>query len=103
MGVCKLLHKKWARRIDLIVVPYNEWACAILYFTGSGHYNRSMRLLARKSGMSLSQHSLNTGVIRHPKHAEVKLSDGQPLVTQTEEDVFRLLGLSYRPPCDRDA
>ena len=36
------------RRVDVIVVPYSEWACALVYFTGSDYLNRSMRLLARK-------------------------------------------------------
>lgn len=59
MGVVRLKPQGPQRRMDLIVVPYAEIACALLYFTGSGIFNRSMRLLARKKGMSLSQHSLN--------------------------------------------
>ncbi len=31
------------RRIDIILVPYNEFPLALLHFTGSGHFNRSMR------------------------------------------------------------
>ena len=52
------------RRLDIIVVPFSEYACALLYFTGSAHVNRSMRHLAGKMGMSLTEHSLNAGVVR---------------------------------------
>ncbi|CAF1083819.1 unnamed protein product [Adineta steineri] len=99
-GVCRLsepgsLH----RRIDLIFVPANEWACSLLYFTGSDMFNRSMRRLARRLNMSLSQHGLYHGVVR--KGVE-KINTGQALNTPTEESVFRYLNLSYRPPEDRD-
>ena len=35
-----------------------------MYFTGSAHFNRSMRNLAGKMNMSLSEHSLNEKVVR---------------------------------------
>jgi DNA polymerase lambda len=48
----------------LIFIPANEWACSLLYFTGSAMFNRSMRRLARRLNMSLSQHGLYHGVLR---------------------------------------
>lgn len=38
-GVCKLDDRPH-RRLDLIVVPTKELACALLYFTGSAYFNR---------------------------------------------------------------
>lgn len=100
LGVCKLPGEDTKhRRLDIIVVPYNEWACSLLYFTGSDYFNRSMRLLAKKNGMSLSEHSLNKGVIR--KGSE-KIFEGTPLPVFTEKDVFDYLGLEYREPQERD-
>ena len=39
-----------ARRIDILAVPADEWACAVTYFTGSGMFNRKMRLHALELG-----------------------------------------------------
>ncbi|XP_056331307.1 DNA polymerase lambda [Danio aesculapii] len=100
MGICRLpgpsqLH----RRLDIIVVPYSEFACALLYFTGSAHFNRSMRALAKTKNMSLSEHSLNCAVVRQ---RGVKLVAGTPLHTPTEKNVFQHLGIPYREPHERD-
>lgn len=100
MGVCRLPgpgHRH--RRLDIIVVPYKEFACALMYFTGSAHFNRSMRALAKTKRMSLSEHSLNENVVRE---GSVKVFGGAPLATPTERDVFNLLGIPYRQPHERD-
>lgn len=100
LGVCRLPGEgRKHRRLDVIVVPYQERATALMYFTGSAHFNRSMRLLATKKGMSLSEHSLRAGIVRQGGE---KLSDGYMLDTPTEESIFTHLGLEYRPPKERD-
>ncbi|XP_005063589.1 DNA polymerase lambda [Mesocricetus auratus] len=101
LGVCRLPGPgQRHRRLDIIVVPYSEFACALLYFTGSAHFNRSMRALAKTKGMSLSEHALSEAVVRN-SHG-VKVGPGRALPTPTEKDVFRLLGLPYREPAERD-
>uniref|UniRef100_A0A4W5K7M2 DNA polymerase n=1 Tax=Hucho hucho TaxID=62062 RepID=A0A4W5K7M2_9TELE len=100
MGVCRLpgpgrLH----RRLDIIVVPYGEFACSLMYFTGSAHFNRSMRALAKTKRMSLSEHSLNSNVLRQ---GSLKVYGGTPLPTLTEKDVFTHLGIPFREPQERD-
>ncbi|KAM7010141.1 DNA polymerase lambda [Tautogolabrus adspersus] len=100
MGVCRLPGPgQRYRRLDIIVVPYNEFACAIMYFTGSAHFNRSMRAMAKTKNMSLSEHSLNKDVVRQ---GSLKVHSGSPLSTQTEKDVFSILGIPYRQPHERD-
>jgi DNA polymerase lambda len=123
LGVCRLpgvdrLH----RRLDIIVVPPDERSAALLYFTGSAHFNRSMRLLAGKMGMSLSEHALTANVLRHKRE---KINEGAALPTPTEKSIFEVtikslypqyfsyahhnifsivqaLGLAYRPPEERN-
>ncbi|XP_012873002.1 PREDICTED: DNA polymerase lambda [Dipodomys ordii] len=100
LGVCRLPGPgRRHRRLDIIVVPHSEFACALLYFTGSAHFNRSMRALAKTKGMSLSEHALSTAVVRNTQGSKVC---GQVLPTPTEKEVFRLLGLPYREPAERD-
>ncbi|XP_068448511.1 DNA polymerase lambda-like [Clinocottus analis] len=100
MGVCRLPGPgQRHRRLDVIVVPYNEFACALMYFTGSAHFNRSMRALAKTKGMSLSEHSLNKDVVRQ---GNLKVCTGTPFATPTEKDVFSLVGIPYRQPHERD-
>lgn len=101
LGVCRLPGPgRRHRRLDIIVVPHAEFACALLYFTGSAHFNRSMRALAKTRGMSLSEHALHTAVVRAPGGR--KVGPGLVLPTPTERDIFTLLGLPYREPTERD-
>ncbi|KAJ8001862.1 hypothetical protein DPEC_G00173810 [Dallia pectoralis] len=100
MGVCLLPGPgRRHRRLDIIVVPHSELACAVVYFTGSAHFNRSLRALAKTKQMSLSEHSLNSDVLRQGSQ---KVYRGTPLPTNTEEDVFNHLGIPFREPQERD-
>jgi len=58
MGVCKLDLDEYYRRIDIKVYPRSQYAFALLYFTGSDYFNRSMRRYAELKGYSLSDHGL---------------------------------------------
>ncbi|XP_065185298.1 DNA polymerase lambda-like [Sycon ciliatum] len=98
-GVCRLGPDRLHRRLDIITVPYKELPCALLYFTGSGLFNRSMRCKARHMGMSLSEHALRTGVVRRGND---KVSEGVPLPVSCEKDVFDLLGMDYLEPHERE-
>ncbi|XP_065289279.1 DNA polymerase lambda-like isoform X2 [Dermacentor albipictus] len=100
MGVCRIPEDgSKHRRLDIFVVPQEEFACSLLAFTGSAHFNRSMRLLARRKSMSLNDHGLYADVCRT---GEEKISRGKRLPTPTEESIFEHLGLEYRPPEERD-
>jgi DNA polymerase lambda len=101
MGVCwSGLPGAVHRRIDIQVVPLVEWPFALLYFTGSGYFNRSMRLWAQRHGFSLSEHAL---VRRYGKPHSTQEIKGDPIPgIRTEKEVFDALGLEYKAPHERD-
>ncbi|XP_066927392.1 DNA polymerase lambda-like [Clytia hemisphaerica] len=100
MGVCRLPRENAKfRRIDFIVAPFNEWPLALMHFTGSAHFNRSIRLLAKKKNMSLSEHALRKDVIRVGGE---KVNKGTSISISSEKDIFEYFGLDYLKPTDRD-
>lgn len=100
-GVFRLLEPgSKHRRLDIICVPYNEMGCALLYFTGSDYFNRSMRHYAKQRGYSLSQHGISPAV--RTQNGKVKNHVGVPIPTPSELDVFNVLGLDFVEPEDRD-
>lgn len=86
------------RRIDFLIVPYEELGAAMLYFTGSNLFNRTMRYLAQLKGYSLNQHGLYKNVIRVKRK---KTTDGQLVESQSERRIFEILGIPYREPSER--
>ena len=84
------------RRVDFLLVPEGEWGAALLYFTGNDLFNRSIRLLARKKGMRLNQHGLWKDVARGP--GGKRLTQGTLAEARSEERIFELLGVPWRPP-----
>ena len=79
-------------QVDLRVVPVDRFGAALMYFTGSKEHNIAMRERAIKMGMKLSEWGL------------FKAEDEKtPIVSATEEEVYKTLGLSYIPPELREA
>ena len=82
------------RRLDIRIVPSDEYYCALLYFTGSDVFNKNMRAIALKKDFTLNEYSLNkTGVASKPV--------GPPLKVTSELDVFNYLGMEFKAPEDR--
>tara|TARA_B110000967_G_C18636699_1_gene436399 strand:- start:257 stop:781 length:525 start_codon:yes stop_codon:yes gene_type:complete len=91
MGFCKL--KQYNRRIDIRLIPKINLGSAMLYFTGSGDFNKSMRTFALKKGFTINEY----GIYRLKKDR----SKGFRIKTQTEQDIFNVLKLVYVEPKDR--
>lgn len=98
-GASKLPDVPTWRRIDLLVVPWDERGAALLYFTGNDIFNRSMRLLASKKSYGLNQRGLFKDILRGPQRQ--KLNDGTKVAGDSEEEIFEILGVPYRKPEER--
>ncbi len=90
LGYVRLEGEK-ARRLDLLMTPEEEFAYAILYFTGSQNFNVAFRSYALEKGYTLNEHTLKP------------VKEGVPPVPpmKTEEDIFAFLGLEYVEPEQR--
>ena len=84
------------RRIDLLFVPWDEFGAALIYFTGNDIFNRSIRLLASRKKMRLNQHGLYGDVMRGEKRE--RITQGKLLEGRSEERIFEILGVPWRPP-----
>lgn len=72
----------------------------MLYFTGSDYFNRSMRLYAKKLGYTLSDHGIAPA--SNLKGTKGMVSGSNTFPAETENDVFRILGIDFKPPSDRE-
>ena len=80
-----------ARRLDLLMTPDEEYAYAILYFTGSDRFNVAFRQHALETGYTLNEHTLK------PIREGVR-----PIpYMKTEQDIFKFLRLRYVEPSQR--
>ncbi|XP_069473757.1 DNA polymerase beta [Ambystoma mexicanum] len=97
MGVCQLAAENGAdypyRRLDIRLIPKDQYYCGVLYFTGSDIFNKNMRTHALEKGFTLNEYTIRplgvTGIA------------GEPLPVDSEEDVFDYIQWRYREPKDR--
>nr|XP_022901624.1 DNA polymerase beta-like isoform X2 [Onthophagus taurus] len=99
MGACKLggnndNNKNVMRRIDIRLIPYDQYFCGVLYFTGSDLFNKEMRGFALQEGFTLNEYSLRPlGVTGVP---------GEAVEISCEKDIFDCLGYPYKEPHERN-
>lgn len=77
-----------ARRLDLLLTKPDEFAYALLYFTGSDKFNIAFRRYCLDLGYSLNEHTLSPVVAGRPLPPPMK----------TERDIFRWAGLKFVRP-----
>jgi DNA polymerase beta len=99
MGVCQLPPSEDNsnspyRRIDVRLIPADQYHCGTLYFTGSDMFNKDMRQKALDAGFTLNEYCIrplgSTGVA------------GEPIPVSSEKAVFDVIGLNYKTPEERN-
>ncbi|KAL5505174.1 hypothetical protein EMCRGX_G006568 [Ephydatia muelleri] len=99
MGVCVLPTKEGTpppthRRIDIRLIPFDQYFFGILYFTGSDEFNRQMRSHALENGFTLNEYCIRpVGATGIP---------GEPIQVTSEEEIFQLIDFPYKTPEQRN-
>jgi NAD-dependent DNA ligase len=83
-----------ARRVDFLYSPPDEFAFAILYFTGSKIFNTVMRQYGLNKGYTFNEHGIY-------KLENKKKGEKVDKEFKTEKDIFDFLGLQYKSPTER--
>jgi DNA polymerase/3'-5' exonuclease PolX len=96
MAICRLGETGKARRLDLLMTPEEEYAYAILYFTGSDRFNVAFRQYTLEKGYTLNEHTMKP--LKNAVGTEIRSAVPR---MRTEKDIFRFLGLRYVEPTDR--
>jgi DNA polymerase (family 10) len=73
-------------QVDVKAVPEASYGSAMQYFTGSKEHNIVIRSRAQRMGLTLNEYGL------------AKVDGGERIASETEEDVYRTLGLDWIPP-----
>lgn len=77
-------------QIDLRVVSEKQLGATLLYFTGSKGHNIKLRQRALTRGWTLNEYALS------------EIATGKVIASETEEDIYRALGLAFIPPVLRE-
>ena len=93
----KLPNYPTARRLDFMYSKPDEYAFALLYFTGSMAFNVVQRRRAIELGYTMNEHGLYKLVGDKKKTKGDRLNQSFP----TEESIFDFLGLVYKEPTER--
>ncbi len=78
-------------QVDVRVLPRESYGAAMQYFTGSKVHNVALRTRAIKQGLTLNEYGL------------FKIEGEERVAGETEEEIYRILGLDWVPPEMRES
>lgn len=122
-GLIRTAHDN-IRRIDIFWVSYDSYWTNLLYLTGNDIFNRITRAIAHRKGYTLSNWGLyplleDAQTVRHTKknkldtpdknmkvlltdpHAPSKYITDTKIFFRSEEDIFKVLEITWIPPENR--
>jgi DNA polymerase (family 10) len=73
-------------QVDLRALPKKSYGAALQYFTGSKEHSVALRARAQKMGLTLNEYAL------------ARIETKEPVASETEEEIYRALGLDWIPP-----
>ena len=108
------------RRIDIRLIPIDQYYFGTLYFTGSDMFNKQMRAHALEQGFTLNEYCIRpvgeTGEdlmtfypsesmtlpppLLPPSLPSVGVP-GEPIPVESEEDIFDIINYPYKKPDER--
>lgn len=56
--MCKIEGGTVYRRLDIRLLPHDQYFCGVLYFTGSDLFNKDMRAHALEKGFTLNEYTI---------------------------------------------
>lgn len=72
-------------QVDVRIVSDHEFGAAMLYFTGSKEHNIKLRSIAKERGFKINEYGIFN-------------EQDEWLAGETEEEIYRFLGMNYIPP-----
>jgi DNA polymerase/3'-5' exonuclease PolX len=92
MGMAQY-NKGTPRRIDIRYIKPEHVPTSMLYFTGSGEFNKNMRIYANRKGYKLNEYGLVA--------TKIGVDAPPPYGFGNEKEIFEFLGLEYIEPPSR--
>ncbi|MBN2353781.1 MAG: DNA polymerase/3'-5' exonuclease PolX [Spirochaetales bacterium] len=89
-GDTKVSVRRRGLQVDVRLIPKKSAACALQYFTGSKTHNTQLRSLAKALGYKVNEYEISGG--------SGEAGEKKSMFPESEEDLYRTLGLDWVPP-----
>ena len=76
--------------INFFITEEKSWGACLMTATGPAVYNIRKRFLVKRMGLKLNEYGL------------FKVSSGEYLAGEKEDDIYDYLGWTHKAPCERD-